>query len=66
MADLITRARALYNLNNQATTGDENNTLDALVSACSAAIEKYCRRDFVQSAYDEVYCGTADRRLFLA
>src|SRR5262249_33970008 len=33
-----------------ATTADENNTLDGLVSACSAAIEKYCRRDFVQNA----------------
>jgi hypothetical protein len=66
MADLINRACAVYNLNNQATTNDEKDMLGALVSACSTAIEKYCRRDFVQSAYDEVYCGTADRRLFLA
>jgi hypothetical protein len=65
MADLITRARALYKLNNQATTSDENNTLDALISACSAAIEKYCRRDFVQTANNELYSGNGDRRLFL-
>jgi hypothetical protein len=65
MADLITRARALYNLANPATTADENTTLDALVSACSAVIEKYCRRDFVQAAYDELYSGNGDRRLFL-
>jgi len=60
MADLITSARALYNLNNQATTGDVNNTLDALFSACSAAIEKYCRRDFVQTALEEIYSGNGD------
>jgi hypothetical protein len=65
MADLVTRAGALYNLNNQSTTSDENNTLGALVSACSAAIEKYCRRDFVQTTYDELYSGNGDRRLFL-
>jgi hypothetical protein len=64
MADLITRARALYNLNNQATSSDENNTRDALVSACSAAIEKCCRRAFVQTAYGELNSGNGDRAYF--
>ena len=65
MADLITSARALYNLNNLAPTAAETNTIAAMVSACSAAIIKYCRRDFVQTDYDELYSGTGDRRLFL-
>jgi hypothetical protein len=65
MADLITSARSLYNLNNIIPTSDENNTIAALVSACSAAIEKYYRRDFVQTAYDELFSGNGDRRLFL-
>jgi len=65
MVDLITRARALYNLNNQATTSDESNTIAALVSACSAAIEEYCRRDFVSTTYVELYSGNGERRLFL-
>lgn len=69
MADLITSARALYNLNtagaNLTPTSDEAATIAALVSACSTAIEKYCRRDFVQTTYDELYSGNGDRRLFL-
>jgi hypothetical protein len=64
MADLINQARALYNLNtngaNVNPTADESNTLNALISACSAAVEKYCRRDFVSTAYDELYSGNGD------
>ena len=45
MADLITTARAKYNLNNLATTSDENTTLAALVTVCSKAIRRFCRRD---------------------
>jgi hypothetical protein len=58
MANLITRARALYNLNNLATTAAENTTLDSLIAAVSAAIERWCRRTFTSTAYDEVYDGT--------
>jgi hypothetical protein len=35
------------------------------ISSASRAIQRYCRRDFVSTAYDELYNGTADRRLIL-
>jgi hypothetical protein len=36
-----------------------------LISAASRAVVKYCRRDFVQTTYDELYNGLGDRRLIL-
>jgi hypothetical protein len=65
MSDLITRARALYDLNNRATTSDENTTLDALVTAVSRAVENYCWRTFAISSYDEIYPGNQQRELVL-
>jgi hypothetical protein len=65
MANLITRARALYNLNNLATTSAENTTLDALIAAVSAAIERWCRRSFVSTSNDEVYDGCERAELIL-
>ena len=63
MADLITTARAKYNLNNLSTTADEDTTLAALVTACSQAVRRYCRRDFDSRQYDELYNGTDHLRL---
>ena len=65
MANLITRARAIYNLNNRATTSDENTTLDALLAAVSKAIENYCWRTFANTSYDELYPGSDRRELVL-
>jgi hypothetical protein len=65
MANLITRARALYNLNNLSTTAAENTTLDALIAAVSAAIERWCGRSFVSAQYDELYDGCSDADLML-
>jgi hypothetical protein len=65
MADLITSARAQYNLNNINLTANETTTLGALVTAVSKAIVKYCRRDFASTAYDELYSGNGQRRLIL-
>jgi hypothetical protein len=65
MADLITSARAKYNLNNRTTTANEDTTLAALVTACSKAIEKYCRREFTSTQHDELYGGNGQRRLLL-
>lgn len=65
MANLITRARALYNLANRATTSDENTTLDALIAAVSAAIENYCWRTFAITSYDDVLPGNGYRELVL-
>jgi hypothetical protein len=65
MADLITTARAKYNLNNLSTTAAEDTTLAALVTACSKAIRKYCRREFDSQPFDELYDGTGTPRLTL-
>lgn len=65
MPNLITRARAIYNLNNRATTSAEDTTLDSLIAAVSAAIERWCRRTFASTQYDEVYDGRAQAELVL-
>ena len=65
MPNLITRARAIYNLNNRSTTAAEDTTLDALIAAVSAAIERFCGRNFVSTQYDGVYDGCSDRQLML-
>jgi hypothetical protein len=63
MADLITTARAKYNLNNLTTTAAEDTTLAALVTACSRAIRRYCGREFDSQSFDELYHGGCDRLL---
>lgn len=65
MPNLITRARAIYNLNNLSTSAAENTTLDALIAALSAAIERFCWRNFVSTQYDEVYDGHGHAELVL-
>ena len=65
MSTLITRARALSNLNNRDTTSDENTTLDALIAAVSGTIEQYCWRTFAVASYDELYPGYGQRELVL-
>jgi hypothetical protein len=65
MADLITNARALDQLNNASLSANETTTLNHLITACSFAIIKYCRRDFTSTVYDELYSGNGDRRLIL-
>jgi hypothetical protein len=39
--------------------------LATLITAASRAIQRYCRRDFLQTTYDELYNGTGNRRLIL-
>jgi hypothetical protein len=65
MADLITSTRAKYNINQSSFTSDENSTISALITACTKAISKFCRRNFDTQSYDELYNGTGDRRLAL-
>jgi hypothetical protein len=65
MADLITQARMLDQLNNLVPTANETTTIGDLISACSAAIIRFCRRDFTSTVYDELYSGNSDRRLIL-
>jgi hypothetical protein len=65
MANLIDLDRALNNLNNLATTDDQNTTLDALIAAVSSSIEKYCWRTFADTSYDEIYPGNQRPELVL-
>ena len=65
MSNLITRARAIYNLNNRATSSDEDTTLDALIAAVSKTIENHCWRTFATTSYDELYPGNGGRELVL-
>src|SRR5438045_6367921 len=62
--DLITLARAKQNIQS-ITDASQDTLLGTLITAVSRAIEKYCRRDFVQTTYDELYNGNGDRRLLL-
>jgi hypothetical protein len=63
--NLITLARALQNFTNVTLTNAEQASLQAMITAVSRAIKRYCRRDFVITTYDEQYNGSGDRRLVL-
>jgi hypothetical protein len=60
--DLIILSRAYQNL--QGVTSVDA-LLQSLITAASDTIEKYCRRDFLSTAYDELYSGNGDRKLLL-
>ncbi len=60
--DLITLSRAYQNL--QGVSGVDG-LLSTLLTAASDAIQKWCRRDFVQVSYDELYSGDGQRYLVL-
>jgi hypothetical protein len=61
--DLIDLDRARQNLPSAANTDEP--AISTLISAVSRAVVRYCRRDFLQTDYDELYDGTGDRRLIL-
>src|SRR5690348_9454934 len=64
--DLITSARAGQEISGYPPAGgDPTGVLQVLITACSDAIEKYCKRRFLSHAYDELYNGSGDRRLLL-
>ena len=63
--DLITSARAVQGMQYYSDNTTTNAILQTLITACSDAIEKYCRRRFVSWTYDELYDGNGDRRLLL-
>jgi hypothetical protein len=60
--DLIILSRAYQNLQGVSSV---DVLLQALITAASDAIEKYCHRDFLSTAYDELYSGNGDRKLML-
>lgn len=61
--NLCSRERAKYNL--PSATPADDRTIDALIGAVSAAIQKHCRRTLALSRFDEVLDGTLDDRLLL-
>lgn len=65
MSDLITRERALRNLNGLNPSAAEAVLLDALIAAVSQAAENLCRRRFGQCRHDELYTGTDRVELLL-
>jgi hypothetical protein len=60
--DLCTLARAYQDL--QGVTNVDS-LLSTLITSVSDAIQKWCRRDFVSTSYDELYSGNGDRKLLL-
>jgi hypothetical protein len=62
--DLITVARAKLGISS-ITDASQDGLIQALVTGCSDAIEKWTRRRFVSRAYDETYNGSGDRRMLL-
>jgi hypothetical protein len=65
MSALITRERALRNLNYVSLSATDALLLDAVVAAASQGIEAYCQRTFAINQYDELYNGRMQRRLIL-
>jgi hypothetical protein len=63
--DLITNARARVALPSAAASGTDDSSINTLITACSRAIMRYCRRAFVTDTYDELYNGRGERQLFL-
>jgi hypothetical protein len=62
--DLITINRAMAEIGGY-VPGTNDTLVASLVTSLSDAIEKYCRRRFLSTAYDELYNGNGDRRLLL-
>jgi hypothetical protein len=65
--DLITNARARVALPSAAPAGvgNDDSNINTLITACSRAIERYCKRRFVANDYDEMYSGRGERNLYL-
>jgi hypothetical protein len=63
MADLIDLDFARQHIPTSADADEP--TISTLITSASRAVQKYCRRDFVAQAYDELYNGNGDRRLIL-
>ena len=62
--DLIPLDRAKLNIAS-ITDNTQDGLLQALLTAASDAIQKWCHRDFVQTAYDELYSGNGQRQMLL-
>jgi hypothetical protein len=63
LADLIDLDMARQHIPTSIDTDEP--VISTLITSASQAIRRYCRRDFVSQAYDELYNGHGDRRLAL-
>jgi hypothetical protein len=64
--DLITNSRARVALPSALGNGTSDDTaINTLITACSRAIMRYCKRAFVSDTYDELYNGRGERQLLL-
>jgi hypothetical protein len=63
--DLITNARARVALPSAGASGSDDTAINTLITACSRAIERYCKRRFTTNDFDELYSGRAERTLYL-
>jgi hypothetical protein len=64
--DLITNARARIALPSAQGGGTSDDTaINTLITACSRAIMRYCKRAFVVDTFDELYNGRGERQLLL-
>src|SRR6516164_5987204 len=63
--DLVTLARAKYDIPEAQGNTTYDSQISALITAASKLIQRYCRHDFVQTSYDELYNGNGQRRLLL-
>ncbi len=61
--EIIDLDRARQNLPSSVNTDEP--VISTLIEAASKAIQRYCRRDFVKTSYDELYNGNGDRKLIL-
>jgi hypothetical protein len=57
MIDLIDLDRARQNIPTAVNTDEP--VISTLITAASRACRKYCRRDFTQTTYDELYSEPA-------
>ena len=48
------------NLSSQATSGNESDTIAAVISPCSATIRKNCRSDFASTTYGALYSAKSE------
>lgn len=63
MSDLITLDRARQNLPSSVNADEPQ--IATLITAVSQAVQRWCRRDFTATSYDELYHGNGERLLVL-
>lgn len=63
--NLINADRAKFNIKQTTFTTAENQTIDALIAACSEAFSRFCGRTFQVAQHDELISGNLEERIKL-